>query len=701
MNRVNPIFQDDNDDEEPYVFHKRTPSEEQRENETKSSDDTGYSSGQRKAANSLTDLTDGGSFDNHMSSDSDDSPEALVVSADVHRVSFPDDIIILSSSSTSYRSETLSSGESFDTRASFNEGQFNSLTSSNITDISRKQEDNMVGRNSRSGELRSEAETEVKRPYSNERLTLMRNKLQSLLQHGTQSADDDHDDSPDFRKAEENNHIDEKSKDDLIRSLNRILNKVPNSTEPSMRNSPSYEADRNVTRTDSSTDNLADLDKALESTVLSAIDSPTPQPPPLPKPNTPQNGGKSGVTRQDESSISSSNDSSVSEQKKYRHRHRHHERNKEHVHNGSGFRETNGTGFRETNGSGFREKNGTGFRESNGSGFRETNGSGFRETEQTHHKKHSPPCKLCGVSQKSLNLHQFLPGHWSYDNIYLPQMPNVCYYCLHDRLQPMSEEEIFHNMYHNEKGKVRHSWAPQTSYNFKQNQKDFRRTLPNEGTSDHRYSPDGSSHDTAEEEKERDVTSKDVGRVKIPHGERRSLRVPKKCKCDECLSSSLHDDMSSHMPLPYCTCHFLPHRKVKFASDSDLTRHSHDGEGYMESVSKSFRESSLKNLDDKLHLSLNSNFQLSKMPSDRDKIKSDKLGSQTLARGQREPVKVDDLYRSYPMNYQEWEAQYRRKFVQKRRKRALNMVGMAIGIILVVGVAIAMTFIFLRLKRPT
>lgn len=446
----------------PALSLKRSLSEERREEESKSSDDTGYSSsGQFK---SLTTLESDGSVEIHpMSSDSDDCsrPEAVIVSADVHRVSTPDDILVRSPSSGS------SANYSYRSYGSSPE-PFDSLTMSSITDVSSKDAD-------------------IKRPNS-----VVREKLQKLLEKGNPSRED--------KKTIVNNDEMEilKTRHDLMKSLTRALNnKVP-------KRDPKEPV---VTRSDDTNTKPSTIDRKSTSSSTSPKTILT-------------NSDSTGVTRQDES-----NSSSLSSFTKVRKPHLH--RNLKH------------------------------------SSEKELKSIGDSSDSQKTHK-----CKICENAHRPLAFHQLLPGHWSYDNVYLPQIHNVMCPCMHPHphglsVPPSSDDDVFYPMfYHQDLGRVRHSWAPYTNgHNHKTEDKGVSTSSKENSSSHTRYSPDG----------ETDSSNTSSNKLKKSFSERRSLREPKKCKCEHCLDSDLDKSSNPHD----CTCYCLAHRRVKFASDSDISQHRH------------------------------------------------------------------------------------------------------------------------------
>ncbi|GFY17382.1 uncharacterized protein TNCV_657951 [Trichonephila clavipes] len=640
VNRVNPIFEDEENEtknEISSIHLKRSLSEERRENETRASDDTGYSSSSHyksvTTADSLTD--DVGSLEaRHMSSDSDEfsQPEEVVVSVDVHRVSYPEDVIVLSSNSSNcshtFSANSYSShcGESSDT----SQDPYDSLTMSSNPEDKQK--------------------TEAKKPNS-----LIREKLQRLLEKGNDQSTETVLDSLEAKPPMDREI--EKSRNDLMKSLTRALNnKVPNKMDDS----------ETVTRTDSALDELPQArPKSLDRKSNSSSTSPKT----LYFSQSSSQKDTNGVTRQDESSASSS----ISFTKPRKHRNNKHSSEKE-------SKRTSMTSNQESSDS---------------------------------KKSHEPhKCKLCENANRPLAFHQLLPGHWSYDNVYLPQMSGMCCSCMHHRhgnsFLPSSDDDVFYPMYYPpDVARARHSWAPYTNSrilldnppkrkrpsedksSFSTTQKENSR----EGSGT-RYSPDGSSRET---------DSSDSNQLKKSLSERRSLREPRKCKCEHCLESALDKNgiHPSNLGSHTCPCHCLSHRRVKFASDTDVSQHRHmhsvpirlgkDGEKLVngEPINAAF-VMSLPHLN---------GHAISNNQGIKENGQKSKMAPPLIPRGLKEPIKMDELYRSYPINFREWEAHYRRNYLQKRRKRALNMVGMAIGIILVVGIAVALTFVFLRIRR--
>lgn len=639
VNRVNPIFEDEENEtksEISSIHLKRSLSEERRENETRSSDDTGYSSSSHfksvTTADSLTD--DVGSLEaRHMSSDSDEfsQPEEVVVSVDVHRVSYPEDVIVLSSNSSNcshtFSANSYSShcGESSDT----SQEPYDSLTMS--SNAEEKQN------------------TEAKRPNS-----LIREKLQRLLEKGNEQSTETVLDSLEVKPSMDREI--EKTRNDLMKSLTRALNnKVPNKIDDN----------ETVTRTDSALDEPPQAKpKSLDRKSNSSSTSPKTL---YFSQNSPPKD-MNGVTRQDESSASSS----ISFTKPRKHRNNKHSSEKE---------------------------------------SKRTSMTSNQESSDSKKSHDSHKCKLCENANRPLAFHQLLPGHWSYDNVYLPQMSRMCCSCIHhhhgNSFLPSSDDDVFYPMYYPpDVARARHSWAPYTNSrvlldnppkrkrpsedkSYSTSQKES--SQEGSGT---RYSPDGSSRET---------DSTDSNQLKKSLSERRSLREPKKCKCEHCLESALDKNgiHPSNLGSHTCPCHCLSHRRVKFASDTDVSQHRHmhsvpirlgkDGEKLVngEPINAAF-VMSLPHLNGHA-LSNNQGIKENGLKS--------KMAPPLIPRGLKEPIKMDELYRSYPINFREWEAHYRRNYLQKRRKRALNMVGMAIGIILVVGIAVALTFVFLRIRR--
>lgn len=438
---------------------KRSLSEEHREDETKSSDDTGYSSsGQFK---SLTTLESDGSVETHpMSSDSDDCsrPEAVIVSADVHRVSTPDDVLVRSPSSES------SANYSYRSYGSSPE-PYDSLTMSSITDTSVK-------------------DIETRRPNS-----VVREKLQKLLEKGNPSAE-----------VAGNKHETEiqKTKNDLMKSLTRALNnKVPKRDND----------DQVVTRSDDTSSKPLTLERR------STTSSTSPK-------TLAMSSESNGITRQDESNSSSL--SSFTKTRKQQHSQRNSKRSSE----------------------------------------KETKSAGDSSDSQATHK-----CKVCENAHRPLALHQLLPGHWSYDNIYLPQMHGMLCPCMHHHhglsVPPSSDDDVFYPLYyHHDLSRLRHSWAPYTNmHGHKTENKGVSTSSKENNNSGPRYSPDG----------ETDSSNTSSSQLKKSFSERRSLREPKKCKCEHCLDSALDKCSDDNN----CTCYCLSHRRVKFASDSDISQHRH------------------------------------------------------------------------------------------------------------------------------
>ncbi|KAF8778624.1 hypothetical protein HNY73_015327 [Argiope bruennichi] len=587
VNRVNPIFEDDEIEtksEISSIHLKRSLSEEQRENETRASDDTGYSSSTHfksvTTADSLTD--DVGSLEaRHMSSDSDEysQPEEVIVSVDVHRVSYPEDVIVLSSNSSncSHTFSANSYSSNFEESSDISQEPYDSLTMSSTADERPK--------------------IETKRPNS---LT------------------------PSDAKPSVEREM-EKTKSDLMKSLTRVLNnKVPNRDE----------RQETVTRTDSALDDQHVRSKSLDRKSTSSSTSPKTL-------YFSQNSSQrnSGVTRQDESS----NSSLISFTKPRKHRSNKHSSEKE------------------------SKRNST---TSNQESF---------DTKKSHE---SHKCKLC-----------------------------MCCSCMHHHVNsmiPSSDDDVFFPMYYHppDVARARHSWAPYTNSRVlpdnlpkrKRSSEDKSASTTQKDnsreTSSTRYGSDGSSRET---------DSSDSNQLKKSLSERRSLREPKKCKCEHCLESALDKNgvHPSQLGSHTCPCHCLSHRRVKFASDSDVSQHRH-----MHSVPFRIGKDGEKLINgDPINAAfvmslphLNGHALSSNQGVKENGLKS-KMASPIIPRGLKEPVKMDELYRSYPINFREWEAHYRRNFLQKRRKRALNMVGMAIGIILVVGIAVALTFVFLRIRR--
>ncbi|GBM43335.1 hypothetical protein AVEN_97003-1 [Araneus ventricosus] len=634
VNRVNPIFEDDEieaQSESSYIHLKRSLSEEQRENETRASDDTGYSSSTHfksvTTADSLTD--DVGSLEaRHMSSDSDEysQPEEVIVSVDVHRVSYPEDVIVLSSNSSncSHTFSANSYSSNCEESSDISQEPFDSLTMSSTADDRSK--------------------SETKRPNS-----LVREKLQRLLEKGNDQSAETFLDSLDAKPAVEREM--EKTKSDLMKSLTRALNnKVPNRDE----------RQETVTRTDSALDVQQAGSKSLDGKSISSSTSPKTL-------YFSQNSSQrnSGVTRQDESS----NSSLSSFVKPRKHRSNKHSSEKE---------------------------------------SKRTSTTSNQESFDTKKSHESHKCKLCENAHRPLAFHQLLPGHWSYDNVYLPQMSGVCCSCMHHHVNsmlPSSDDDVFFPMYYHppDVARARHSWAPYTNSRAlpdnppkrkkSSEDKSASTTLKTNSreSSNAKYGSDGSSRGT---------DSSDSNQLKKSLSERRSLREPKKCKCEHCLASALDKD-GVHLGSHTCPCHCLSHRRVKFASDSDVSQHRH-----MHSVPFRIGKDGEKLINgDPINAAfvmslphLNGHALSGNQGVTENGLKS-KMSTPIIPRGLKEPIKMDELYRSYPINFREWEAHYRRNFLQKRRKRALNMVGMAIGIILVVGIAVALTFVFLRIRR--
>ncbi|XP_015927251.1 nucleolar protein dao-5 isoform X2 [Parasteatoda tepidariorum] len=631
VNRVNPIFEDEEEDTKSVsssIHLKRSLSEERRENETRASDDTGYSSCSHPksltTAGSLTD--DVVSLEaRHMSSDSDEcsQPEAVIVSADVHRVSYPEDVIVLSSSNSSNCSQTFSANSYFGGSSESSQDPFDSLTMSSTVTENVTNNDYLPKK-------------EVKIPNS-----AVRERLQKLLERGNDRPEEVFLDSLEVKPPVEPDM--EKTKTDLMKSLTRALNtKVPN------RSSNLPQSNNSVTRTDSALDlNDKSLDRR------STTSSTTPK-----TLNFSNKSTSNGVTRQDDSSGSSS--SSYLKPRKYQQRATKHKDHK---------------------------------RESTSS------------TQDSSDSKKSHKCKLCENVHRPLAFHQLLPGHWSYDNVYLPQIPRgMCCSCMHRHSFPhSSDDDVFYPIYYPpDIARARHSWAPYPSSQMhldsagkhhKSSEDRSTSTSSKENSKDSpRYSPDGSS---------REHESTDSGQLKKSLSERRSLREPKKCKCEHCLASVLDKD-KSHLASHSCPCCYIPHRRVKFASDTDLSQHKHIHPPPLrlgKDVDKLIKGEPI-NAAFVMNLPHLNSHVINGGQITKENGSKNKKAPQIVPRGLKEPIKMDELYRTYPINFREWEAHYRRSYLQKRRKRALNMVGMAIGIILVVGIAVALTFVFLRIKRP-
>lgn len=614
VNRVNPIFEDDepppspiplkrsvsdetrysirrsNEAEEPFPLDrslsdetrysikrsisdetryslKRSLSEERRENETRSSDDTGYSSsGHLKSvttADSLT--TDDAASLRHMSSDSEDysQPEAVVVSVDVHRVSYPEDVIVLSTSSSPSRTFSANSISSH-----YSDSPYDSLTMSS-------NEDNRQKMNSKKPNL------------------AVREKLQRLLEKGTDRSSESFLDSLEAKTPAVEHEI-EKTKGDLMQSLTRALSgRVPNNKEDS------NEGGETVTRTDSA------LDISQKSLDLKSISSST-------SPKTLYFSNSSitnGVTRQDESSPASS----ISFVKHKRPRNSKHPAEKE-------------------------SKRGS-----------------LESSQESSDSKKSHKCKLCENAKRPLAFHQLLPGHWSYDNVYLPQISGMCCSCVHHppSFPPSSDDDVFYPLYYpQDVARARHSWANPTSKEFLEKVPKRKRSAEDKSTSTNkdknqkvalpRYSPDGSSRETTD-------SSTDSSQLKKSLSERRSLREPKKCKCEHCLASVL-DKNRPHQGSHTCPCHYLQHRRVKFASDTDVSQHKHmhsvpihfgkDGKSKLangETINAAF----VMNLP---HLNGHalSNSQGGKVNG----LKS-KKAPPLIPRGLKEPIKVSSVFRRY------------------------------------------------------
>lgn len=437
----------------------RSLSDERREDDSKSSDDTGYSSsGQFKSSATLG---SDGSVERHpMSSDSDDGshPEAVIVSADVHRVSTPDDVLVRSASSES------SANYSYRSYGSSPE-PFDSLTMSSI--------DSSIN------------EREIRRPNS-----VVKEKLQRLLEKGNPSSDD--------RKLIVNNGELEmqRTKNDLMKSLTRALNnKVPK------RDAVEQQV---VTRSDDTNTKPLTIDRKSNSSSTAPKKLAT-------------SSDSSGITRQDES-----NSSSLSSYTKPR-KQGHQQRNSKH-----------------------------------------SSDKDLKSTEDSSDSQKTHKCKLCENAHRPLAFHQLLPGHWSYDNVYLPQMHGVMCSCMHPHHHgasvPPSDDEVFYPMfYHQNLSRVRHSWAPYTNGHSHKTEDKGVSTSSKENSS--RYSPDG----------ETDSSNASSSQLKKSLSERRSLREPKKCKCEHCSGMVMDKCPNPHN----CTCYCLSHRRVKFASDSDISQHKH------------------------------------------------------------------------------------------------------------------------------
>ncbi|KAG8174089.1 hypothetical protein JTE90_027686, partial [Oedothorax gibbosus] len=299
--------------------------------------------------------------------------------------------------------------------------------------------------------------------------------------------------------------------------------------------------------------------------------------------------------------------------------------------------------------------------------------------------------------------HQLLPGHWSYDNVYLPHISGMCCSCVHHSpsFPPSSDDDVFYPMYFpQDMARVRHSWANPISRDFMTDKSPKRkRSTEDKTTSSNskdknspRYSPDGSSRETSD-------SSTNSNQLKKSLVERRSLREPKKCKCEHCLASVL-DKNRSHYGGHTCPCHSLSDRRVKFASDTDVSHHKH-----MHSIPINLGKEGSKLVNGEpinaafvMNLPYLNGHALSNNQESKDNGLKSKKAPPLVPRGRKEPIKVD--YRAYPVNFRDWEAHYRRSYLKKKRRRALNMVGMAIGIIMVVGIAVTLTFVFLRMRRP-
>lgn len=497
---------------------KRSSSEERREDETKSSDDTGYSSsGQFKSSATLE--SDGSVEIHPMSSDSDDCshPEAVIVSADVHRVSTPDDVLVRSPSSES------SANYSYTSYGSSPE-PFDSLTMSSVTDTSVK-------------------DGEIRRPNS-----AVREKLQRLLEKGNPNSED--------RKTIVNRDEMEmqKTKNDLMKSLTRALNnKVPK-----------RDADEQmVTRVEDTNSKPLTIDRKSTSSSTSPKRLAT-------------NSDSSGITRQDESNSSSL--SSFTKPKKLLLRNSKHTSEKE-----------------------------------------------LKSADDSSDSQKTHKCKICENAHRPLAFHQLLPGHWSYDNIYLPQMHSMICPCMHPHhglsVPPSSDDDSFYPMfYHQNLSRVRHSWAPYTNgYGPHTESKGVSTSSKDNSKSNARYSPDG----------ETDSSNTSSNLLKKSMSERRSLKEHKKCKCEHCLDMMVDKCPNAHHN---CPCYCLDHRRVKFASDSDLSQHRH---------LQSFRmKSALANSDPinpALVMSLpHLNGHVPNKENTKDKGKPPPL----IPRGLKEPIKV-------------------------------------------------------------
>ncbi|GIY06383.1 uncharacterized protein CEXT_365261 [Caerostris extrusa] len=614
VNRVNPIFEDEEHEDaksvvSSHIHLKRSLSEERRENETRASDDTGYSSSSHfksvTTADSLTD--DVGSLEaRHMSSDSDEysQPEEVVVSVDVHRVSYPEDVIVLSSNSSNCSHTYSANSYSSHCEGGSDSSQepFDSLTMSSTTEDRSK--------------------NEGRRPNS-----LVREKLQKLLERGNEQSAEMFLDSLEAKPSTDREI--EKTKSDLMKSLTRALhNKVPNKGEAVVNET--------VTRTDSALDDQPQTrPKSLDRKSTSSSTSPKT----LYFSQSSSQRDSNGVTRQDESSASSS----ISfKPRKHRSKHPSEKESK---------------------------RNST------------TSNQESTDSKKSHdtHK-----CKLCENAHRPLAFHQLLPGHWSYDNVYLPQISGMCYSCMHhhhhgNSFLPSSDDDVFYPMYYPpDVARARHSWAPYTNSRIllenppkrKRASEDKSYSTSQKGTSKEgsntRYSPDGSSRET---------DSSDSNPLKKSLSERRSLREPKKCKCEHCLESALDKDgiHPPHMGSHTCPCHCLSHRRVKFASDTDVSQHRHmhsvpfrlgkDGEKLVngEPINAAF-VMSLPHLN---------GHALSNSQGIKENGLKSKMSPPLIPRGLKEPIKMDELYRSYPINFRDWEAHYRRSYLQKKKRKEL------------------------------
>ncbi|XP_054718987.1 uncharacterized protein LOC129228333 [Uloborus diversus] len=641
VNRVNPIFEEDEtqleDKSPPSSYRLKRSISEEVERRAASSDDTGYSSScQFKSLTTTTvdSLSDDvGSLEEsrRMSSDSDDCshPEAVVVSADVHRVSYPEDVIVLSSNSSTDGSRRDFSANSYYGGSSDSSSQepFDSLTMSSITDTSSNQ----------------------KPSSSNSKRPAIKDKLQKLLERDNSSRlDETFLDSLDAKPPSHSSKDFEieKTKSDLMKSLTRALSsKVPKRESSSLTNGDVVM----VTRTDSALGG-----KSLDRKSISSSTSP----------KTLISKEINGVTRQDESSGSSL--SNFSKPRKHQHR---------------------------------------GSKPSLEKESKRDSTESSKETSDTQDSHMTHKCKLCDNVNRPLAFHQLLPGHWSYDNVYLPQIPGMCCSCMHHHhnpFPPSSDDDVFYPLYyHHDLARARHSWAPYTNsknlldaHPKRQKNNEDKRTSSsskeNNGSGT-RYSPDGSSRET-------DTSQTNSSNLKKSLSERRSLREPKKCKCEHCLASVLDNNSPQHLAGHDCTCYCMSHRRVKFASDTDLSQHRHLHSGFR--LPKDGNGNPVSPATFLVNLPHLNGHTMNKNQSVKENGLKSKKAPPLIPRGLKEPVKMDELYRSYPINFRDWEAHYRRTFLHKRRRRALNMVGMAIGIVFVVGIAIALTFVFLRIKRP-